>query len=603
MEKIGIPSAIKDIWVPDRYIAFEEIRPGMDAYCLTCYKGTEVEKFDLKVLDVVRNFAPGKNAILVEGTDERFIHTGPVGGCSGSPVYIEGRLAGAMAFGWLYSKDPLYGVTPIEEMLRVGHLGGSEKPQTKTGFVFDFSRPIDFAEINRQIQEQKSKTAERKTQGLYSYNLHTLAPLPCPLVTSGLPAQVTEQLDSSVRPFGFMVVSGIGSQNLLLESQNTAGSAEKPELVPGASLTVPVVTGDITMAVVGTVTEVVDDKVYGFGHSFLGYGQIDLPMATGRVHTVVSSIFRSFKFASALEVVGALRRDESTAVYGQIGEEARVIPLTIKVDRYNDPEMQEYNCRLCDNRLLTPEVLGAAVGGACLQLGQLPPDHMVRYKATIDVEDAESIVFENVSTGSSVADLLMESRGAVTLLMNNPFEKVNIKKMDFEVGIVEKNIFSHIWSVDLADSAVKPGQLVDVSVILESVRSDKKRYNWSVEIPDDLAPGKYELLITGWRGYLDFLKKAVPYRFVAQNMPGLIEAINNVLAIRRDKLYFILVLPAGGVAVEKSELPDLPPTKALVLLDAKRTLKIQPYRHWLEKTVETGSIVIDKKVMRITVEK
>jgi len=602
-QRSPIPDVVKDIWDPARYIAIDEIEPGMDAYCLTCYKGTEVEKFGLKVLDVVRDVSAGRDMILVEGTDERFIHTGPVGGCSGSPVYIEGRLAGALAYGWLYSKDPLYGATPIAEMLRVGRLGGFEQSQEETGFVFDFSRPIDFAEIDRQIKGYKRMVSERKGRGLYSYNLHTLAPLPCPLVTCGLPAQVAEQLDASVSPFGFMVVSGVGSQNLLLESQNAEDEPERPGLVSGASLAVPVVTGDIMMAVVGTATEVVGEKVYGYGHGFLGYGQIDLPIATAQVHTVVSSIVRSFKFSRALDIVGALRRDESTGVYGQIGAEARMIPLTIKVDRYNDSERRVYNCRLCDNRVLTPDVLGSAVAGACLQFGQFPPEHTVRYKATIEVEGGESIVSENVSTGSGPAELLMESVGSVTLLMNNPFAKVDIKSVDFEVGITEKNIFSHIWSVDLSDSVVKPGQTVDISVILESVRAEKKRYNWSLRVPDDLGAGKYELIVTGWRGYLDFLKEAVPYRFVAQSVPSLIESINDVLAIKRDKLYFLLVLPAGGVAVEREELPDLPATKVLVLQDAKRTLKIRPFQHWLENIVETGTVVIDKKIMRITVEK
>ena len=108
-----------------RYITIDEIKPGMSAYCLTVYKGTNIEKFDLEVIDVIHNFQPGRNAILVMGTDPRFVHTGPVAGCSGSPVYINGRLAGALAFGWNFSKDPLYGVTPIAEMLRVGSVGSN----------------------------------------------------------------------------------------------------------------------------------------------------------------------------------------------------------------------------------------------------------------------------------------------------------------------------------------------------------------------------------------------------------------------------------------------------------------------------------------------
>ena len=115
----AVPQGLEGIWDPARYISVDEIKPGMEAYCLTVYKGTTVEKFGVEVLSVVHDFMPGRDAILVRGTDERFIHTGPVAGCSGSPVYIDGRLAGALATGWQFSKDPLYGVTPIADMLRV----------------------------------------------------------------------------------------------------------------------------------------------------------------------------------------------------------------------------------------------------------------------------------------------------------------------------------------------------------------------------------------------------------------------------------------------------------------------------------------------------
>jgi len=285
-----------------RYITIDEIKPGMKAWCLTAYKGSLIEKFDLEVLDVVYNIKPNHNAIMVQGTDKRFIHTGPVAGCSGSPVYIDGRLAGALAFGWSFSKDPLYGVTPIEEMLRVGK-GANSQSHSATqagGFVFDFSKPLDFAKIDKKI---KNTFTSKKSFG-------SIAVLPCPVITSGLPAQACSELEEILGPLGFMAVSGAGGT----ANQAAGGEQRAAKLVPGAPLAVPLVTGDITMTAIGTVTEVVGDKVYGFGHSFLGYGAIDLPMATGRIHTVVSSVIRSFKLGSAGEIVGALTADESTAI-------------------------------------------------------------------------------------------------------------------------------------------------------------------------------------------------------------------------------------------------------------------------------------------------
>ncbi len=587
-----VPDGLEGVWDPAKYISLDEIKPGMEAYCLTEYGLAGIEKFCMEVVDVVRNMDAGRDAILVRGTDERFVRTGPVAGCSGSPVYIHGRLAGAMAFTWAYTKDPLYGATPIEEILRVGRgtqLGSHEKSAGQVGFVFDFTVPIDFAEVDRQFRNRLAKTG----RGLGGANY-----LPHPLIASGLPAGVCEQLSAAVEPFGLMVVSGGGGG-----AEVDVEGSEKARLVPGACLAVPLVTGDITLSTYGTATEVVGDKVYGFGHLLLGYGQIDLPMATARVHTVVSNVASSFKLASVLETVGALTTDEAAGVIGQIGARPKMIPLTIRVDRYNDTARRVYNCRLVNNRLLTPLYLRVTVAGAALHLGDFPPDHMIEYKVAIAIEDAESVTFENVSTGLGLNEMIIESISSVALLMNNPYEEVNIESIDFDIRIAPRSIVSHIWSVDLSDSEVKAGESIGVDVVVESVLAGKKKYQCSLEIPEDLAPGKYELTVCGQRDYELFLVKAVPHRFTAQSLPDLIDALNDSLQIGRDKLYCLLVLPPGGVTVEKAELPDLPATKTLVLQDAKRALRIQPYSHWLERSLETGTVVIDKKVLHITVEK
>jgi hypothetical protein len=374
-------------------------------------------------------------------------------------------------------------------------------------------------------------------------------------------------------------------------------------LAPGASLAVPMVSGDITMSVYGTVTEVVDDKVYGFGHSLLGYGLVDLPMATAKVHTVVSSIASSFKLASVVETVGALETDEASGIIGRIGARARTIPLTIRVDRFNDTEKRVYNCRLADNRLLTPMYLRATVAGAALRLGDFPPDHTLEYKVAIGIKGGEQVAFENISTGMGLNEIIIESISSVAILMNNPYERVDIESLDFDIRILPKNIVSHIWSAELSDSKVKAGRSVDIGVVVESVLAGKKKYRHSLEIPGDLAPGKYELTVCGSRDYERFLVKVAPYRFVAQNVPQLIDALNNSLQIDRDRLYFLLTLPSGGVTVEKAELPDLPATKTLILRDTKRTLRVLPYSHWIEQSLETGTVVIDKKILSITVER
>jgi hypothetical protein len=276
--------------------------------------------------------------------------------------------------------------------------------------------------------------------------------------------------------------------------------------------------------------------------------------------------------------------------------------MVIRIERYNAPKIRIYNCQVANNRLLTPAAMRATVAAAAYVVGDFPPDHMVEYKVTIGLDGFEPIIFENVSTGLGIAEVVTESGGAVAILMNNPYKKVDIKSMDFDVKVAPKDITSHLWSVDLSDLEVKAGDQIQVGVVVESVLAGKKRYPLSLKIPKSLAPGKYELTVCGAQDYEQFLRKVVPYRFIGQNLPDLIDALNNTLRIDKSRLYCVLSLPPGGVTVEEAELPDLPATKALVLQNAKRSIRSQPYQHWLENSLKTGTIIIDKKVLQITVK-
>jgi hypothetical protein len=575
----------------------------MEAYCLTVYKGTEVEKFGLEVLSVVKDFMPGRDAILVRGTDERFIHTGPVAGCSGSPVYIEGRLAGALAFGWTFSKDPLYGVTPIADMLRAGTgqdrgqmtEDGGQKTGDGPGFNFDLSKPIDLKDVEKKISAG-SNSAGRDFSGMTM--------LPSPLVVSGMTDSVKAELAGTFEPLGFEVVGGGGGSAAFTAGGSSGSDVCDTVFVPGGCLVVPLMTGDVTLEAVGTVTEVRGNDIYGFGHSFLGYGGVDLPMATGQVHTVVSSVARSFKIGTSTKIAGALTTDEATAVRGKIGTQARMIPLKIKVTRYNDPNLSGriYNCQIVDNRTLTPLLLRVGVSALVQLRGALPPDNTLYYRGNIELDDGQTISFDNISTGQNLAEVIRDGVSPVALLMNNPYSKVKIKSFDFDVRVSEKNVLAGIWSVELSQSKVKPGQRLDVDVVLERFLAQKQKYTFNFVVPRDTPAGTYQLIVCGGYDYEEFLKKATPFRFVPENLDTLVGAINDVLAIDRDELHCMLILPGGGVALENAELPELPATKALVLGDATRAAKMQVYPGWLERKVRTGFVLVDQQVMNVTVE-
>ena len=579
--------ALAGVWDAGRYIALDEIRAGMAGYCLTEYGPAGVERFALEVVDVVRDIEPGRDAILVRGLDERFVHTGPVAGCSGSPVYIEGRLAGALAFAWTLSKDPLYGATPIAEMLLVGARGSGKGvgEAVAGGFeALDWRQPIDLRRLARG-------RVDTDGPGMAGRGLSRLA---VPVMTSGLSEAGCRELEAVLRPFGMAVMGGSGAQ--------AEGAGVSARFEPGSCLMVPLVSGDISISVQGTVTEVVGETVYGFGHGFLGYGDVDLPIATGRVHTVVSSLSRSFKLASVGRTIGALRQDAASAVVGRMDVEAGTFPLTITVDRFNDVGPRRYECRVARNRGLTASVVRAAVSGAALRMGEFPPEHSIAYRASIGLAGDRRVRFANVSTGTALSEAMAEVGGIIELVMNNPYELLDVESVEFDVTVTPRTMVSRIWSVEVADTRVRAGERLGVEVIVESVLAGKRLHRFELAVPEHVKPGKYGLLVCGAYGYEDFLRKNAPHRLVAQSIEGLMTALNDLLTIERRRLYCILMLPAGGVTVETQELPDLPATKALVMQSPGRTLTTLPYRQWVEVGRDIEAVVMDRSMLEITVE-
>jgi hypothetical protein len=571
-----------------RYIGVDEIAPGMEGYCLTCYEGSKIERFAVEVKSVVRDIMPGRDAIIVQGLDERFIHTGPVAGCSGSPVYIDDRLAGALAFGWMFSKDPLYGVRPIAEMLEVGRQVSPDAPGSPPVSI-DYSGGLD---LDRAYEALTG--LPRNPPGAGQSSAAGLWELPCVLTAGGIPAAACASIGEMFAPFNVVAAAG--------GSGGRGGESGRTSLVPGASLAVPLLWGDMQLTVIGTATEVVGDKVYGFGHGFLGYGPVNLPMATGTVHTVVSSLARSFKLATYDDIIGTLTADENAAVFGTIGSRPRSIPLTIRIDRHDDSQSRLYECRMVENRLFTPLIVRAAMIGAAYYVGRLPPDHTIEYNVTVGTSEAGQVGFGNISTGAGLNEMAQEITSAVTVLMNNPFARVRIESVGVELATASKNVTSRIWMADVSDSVAEPGQEVTVTAVIEPFLADRKTYRFAVRIPGNIEPGEYNLVVCGGAEYQQLLRQMAPYRFVPQDISTLAGALRELLGVRRSRLYCLLVLPPDGITVEKGELPEIPGTKALVLQDPKRTLAGLPYQRWIAESVETGTVVVDKKVMRLEVE-
>ncbi|MHC5158312.1 MAG: hypothetical protein ACYSOZ_09510 [Planctomycetota bacterium] len=565
-----------------KYISVDEINTDMEAYCLTVYSGTKVERFDLEVLSVVKKVSPGRNLILVKGLDERFKDSSAVHGCSGSPVFIDGRLAGALAAGWDGSLEPLYLVRPIAEMRETG---SAESPDSRVNSApmasgYDYSRPIDLDAFLRENLDVIQRHQAQPRMAL-------------PLAMS-FPDEVCEENRQTFQKMGFVPFSTSG------DIAAEAGS-EIP-LEQGGTLSLVLCGGDISLAAIGTVTEIDGDQLYGFGHSFMGQGATDLPMAAGFIHTVVAHRQSSFKFGTAGPVRGTLLFDQAAAVRGTIGQTPKTIPLKIHVKRYNDPQDRTYDCFVAVERNFTPRVLMVVLNGAGQMQGSLPVEHTVAYQGKINVRGYEPIQIDNTSSGGGIIPAAMEMGAAVGLFLNNPFEEVVIESLEADLEINPEDRLSTVWAADLSQVTAKPGQTVSVSVTLKSRRSEETAVNIALKIPETMPKGKYALQILGPAQYRQFVSQMAPQRFRAVDVPTLHDALQGIFNDRRDRLYCVMQVPATGLVMRQHELADLPPTKMLLMQDAKRIIPVEPYQNWVENSIELDRIVDGEVKVALTVE-
>lgn len=561
------------------YIGIDEVQTGQEGYCLSVWSGTAIEKFPLRVLSVVRNQRPGSDMILVRVNDKRFETSGAIHGCSGSPVFLDGRLAGALAAGWDGSLEPLYLVRPIKDMLEVGT---SDQPSAAplslpklTGDSVNLMEMVDFC------RNAISSSAPLLTERL-------------PLATS-LPESVCRSLAAGFERMGFCPLpSGISAM--------AADEAGDVLIEPGSVLAAVMCGGDIQLAAVGTTTAVVGETVFGFGHSFTGNGPVEFPMAAGKVHAVIAGHSNSFKLSSPGKVLGTIQFDQNSAIRGRLGVQPRVIPLRIVVERFNDPQTRTYNCTIAHDRVYTPMITQLVTAATAQMQGPLPAEHTVRYKGQITVAEGAPIRIENVSSGRDLSDIATEIFATLTILMNNPFAEISPTGIEMQMTIEPSNTTATVWSATVSQTLVNPGQTLTAEVTFESFRSAKTRQSVSLTVPNNLTPGKYQLQLMGADQYATFLRQNAPQRFRVADVPSLLEGLRNLMDAPRNRLYAVLAVPATGLTLRRHTLPDLPPSRMNLLQDAKRAQPIEPYKNWVESSV-TGDKIIDGTVqIELTVE-
>ncbi len=513
----------------NEFMGVGELKPGMEGVGKTVFKGTKVEDFDVEVLGVLKNVWPRGDLILIRLKGGFLKETGVIAGMSGSPIYIKGKLIGALAYGWSFSKEAIAGVTPIKDMLSVWDAAKDVRVGKSS---LSWNQPLTVGSSQEAI---------------------SLKPLPSPLTLSGFDPRVINEMEPTLNRLGFLVTQGGGGA--ALERKNVP-------LVPGSAMGVPLIRGDLNATAIGTLTYRRGNKILAFGHPMFFGGTTDLPLSGAYIYTVLPSVERSFKLGSATRTVGRITQDRRAAIAGEVGSFARMIPFEVKIKRKGKEE--DYKFEIIHNRLLTPVLLQGAASNVILTAARRAGETSFSASLTIYLKGKKPITFENsYSDPASVLLSVRELTKPLKLLMGNAFREVEVEKVSLEVKIKEIRKTAEIFGLRLNKNKVRPGESFEVMVILKPFGEALTVKTIKLTVPRDTPAG--ELIITA----SDALtarreeEKRAPYKFRPKNLDRLIRLMEE--RNKNTEVIIRLILPKGGAVISGEELPALPESVLAVM--------------------------------------
>lgn len=595
-----------------RYMFEEQIRPGMKGYGLTVMRGGKIERFDVEVIDVMKNFTPGSNAILVRCSGLGLEHSGIVAGMSGSPVYLEGKMIGAIAFGWGNAKDPIAGVQPIRQMLDIPV--NDAVPETGTvqtarasagGRRWDATArsPLQIAGIKsaawgplvKSLGRDNGRALPVRGDWQSDPRAASLHPLASPLMVSGLSGDMLAFLKESLSPLGLTPVAS-GGGGTVGEGTQVGGVADlKPnelQLEPGAALAIPLLTGDMEMSAIGTVTEVSGRRVWAFGHAMLAEGPTELPIATGYIYSVMPSLVQSFKMGTSYRCDGILISDEQTGIVGQMGKKPHLVPIVLTVKNLDKSLNHTYRYQLAQHPRLTPEILSAALSQSLTAQRQLPKEFTARIKGQIKFAGLPNATLTVNSLGATHGFTLLDVLMPVAMLSDNPYQNLKLESVELETQIEPADRSAEIRSIMLKRNVVAPGDELVAMVELAPFRAPPRNVQVTLKVPEDAPDGHYELTIGSSTMAISQEEHYFPQRYAPEDIKGLFSAVQRVLAYSPDQLYARLAMNVQGAAEDGREFRNLPSSRIAMYASEKRTNATPLYRI-VGSQVEAGGIVAD----------
>ncbi len=577
-----------------------EARAGQTGYGLSVFQGREPQRFEVEVIGVMEDSSGLGDAILAHLKGQGLEESGVLGGMSGSPVYIEGRLAGAVAFSWNFSRGAIAGITPIRDMRRLRVEPVAEVPAGEMARS-DASVSSSISTTTREgavpVPSLDDLLHRRFDQDLLQQHLAALRP---PTVrggggpeaatsnvqwlASGFSDGGRQLLRSALGPvtFGAPIqerTSGAGllERGTLLDRGGDDGVSglpsarpNAPDLTalyepdftdvakPGGAVMAALVFGDLKLAAAGTVTDVQGNDVVAFGHPFLGAGPVRLPMASADIVTTVSSIFSSFKVSNIGRLVGTVWQDRSAGIYGRLGEAPPILPLTVRLHPSAGPgadSAEVYQMYLAEARDITPALLGTAAVSildvASPRLGAGSVDLRARFQ--IAGHD-ELIVEQSFDAPQAGVQAIITTLSYAAFLMQTPQAPLDLEAIELDFTLHPRRRLQTLVDAHPLRTVVKPGERLPVFLELESYTGGRQRRTVEVPLPEHLDDGTYVLLVADGAS-ADALRLAVE--------PQDPTSIDDSLAMLRGfhsnrEVHVLGLVPDRGLVLGGQALPRVP---------------------------------------------
>jgi hypothetical protein len=556
-------------------IRVDEVRPGMVGIGRTVFEGNQIQEFTVHVIGVLKNVVgPSRSLVLARLEGGPLARTGVIAGMSGSPVYIDGRLLGAVSYALgQFPKEPIAGITPIGEMMDAAAIPPVTQGTRPVAITWPPS-PADLLAIWGRDLGRVQPFAENASHTILSgdtslANVGTmLRPISVPLVTAGFTPNVLAPIAPTLAERGFVAVSASAAdaqRNLEDAQRNLENGSGTRTLRPGAAMGVALLTGDFNLGATGTVTHIDGDRIYGFGHPMFNLGPTQFPLTEANVLVVLPSLMTSTKLASFGQVVGTVQQDRATAVAGRLGAGPRMIPvnITLNSDRTTP---RTFTFSMVRDHTFTPLLTYLTVANVLTsyERGAGPASYTVKGSATI--REHGDIAFEDIFAGDQPANAASAYvAGPLTFLMKNSTTPVDVEKVSLTISATEQARTARIERVWLDTDRPRPGRRANVKVLLRTRSGEELVKTVPIEIPGN-ASGTLQLLVAD-ANRLSAEDRRSARGPDAQEVSQLIRTFNR--ARRSNRLYVRLSSPDDGVIVNGEPLASLPPS-VLAVLDADR---------------------------------